>query len=109
MNLRLAANEVRVRLDRVDAEALARGESLGHELKIPGGALAWRVDPGAGVLGLAWVAGELVIGAPAAEVAMLLEGTSTRAEGLQAQVVAAPGAELSLLVEIDRFDGKRRR
>lgn len=103
MTLKLSSTEVRVRLSRKNADALARGEALRHEVRLPNGALAWHVDPGGDALGLALVGGELSITVPAAAMKALLEQPESRDAGIHASV-----GGVALVVEIDLWSGRKR-
>ena len=110
MNLRLSTNEVRVRMDRREAEALARGERLAQEIAFPGGArFRYEVQPtrdatpphaslgGAG----------LSVTVSTDAVHALLAQPPSKDLGLCAELARSGAAPLKLTVEIDLFsDGK---
>jgi hypothetical protein len=106
VNLRVGGNEVRVRLDRAEAEALAGGEPLTHEVQVPGGALAWRVEAGAGPAGLDWSGGTLRIVVGATEVKALLESPPSKDLGIRAEV-PVDGRTVALVVEVDLWTVKQ--
>jgi hypothetical protein len=120
MNLRLSAAEVRLRVDRKEAEALARGEPLEQEIAFPGGGtFRYRLEPTPGALELAAslsgtalnteliAALELSIRVSAEAVRDLLVQRPSKDARLSAQLPTADGGALQLTVEIDLFsDGK---
>ena len=110
MNLRLSAADLRVRLDRKEAEALARGEALEQEIAFPGGAaFRYRVEPSADRAGPAVsLSGTMLsIRVSSAGVGDLLAERPSKDAGLSAQVPIGPGRALHLKLEIDLFtDGK---
>lgn len=108
MTLRLDGNEVRVRLSVAEAEAVARGEPLARELKVPGGALRWRIDPGAAETGLEWRDGALVVQVSAAAMAALLQEKQKVDSGLHAQI-PVDGGTTALAVEIDLYSVSKKR
>ena len=110
MNLRLSANEVRVRMDRREAEALVRGERLEEEIAFPGG-MRFRYEvhptrdatpPHAALRGAA-----VSVTVSTDAMRALLAQPPSRDLGLCADLATAGGAPLKLTVEIDLFsDGK---
>jgi hypothetical protein len=103
VNLKLQANEVRVRLSRGEAERLAAGEGIREEVSLPGGALAWRVDPSGTATGLALDRGAIVVTVAAAEVRALLEAPPSKDLGLH-----ATAGGVAVVIEIDLWSGKKR-
>ena len=103
MNLKLQANEVRVRLSRGEAERLAAGESLAEETRLPGGAIAWRVDPSGSGTAVALDRGAVVVTVSAAEVRALLEAPPSKDLGLHGS-----SGDVALVIEIDLWSGKKR-
>ena len=110
MNLRLSATEVRVRVDRGEAEALSRGEALEQEIAFPGdAAFRYRVDPSADrIAPTASLSGTtLSIRVSSEAVRALLAERPSKDAGLGAQLPTREGGLLELKVEIDLFsDGK---
>lgn len=110
MNLRLSGTEVRLRLDRREAEALARGEPLEQEIAFPGdAAFRYRVDPSADRIepAAALTGAVLSIRVSSEAVGDLLAERPSRDAGLSAELPVGPGRVLELKVEIDLFtEGK---
>jgi hypothetical protein len=110
VNLRLGGGEVRVRLDRGEAEALVRGEQLVDGVGLPGGGeLRWSVDPAARTPGLEWRDGELRIAVAGEAVGALLQLPPSRDLGIRAELPLKDGGTVALVVEIDLWSGKKRR
>lgn len=103
MNLKLQANEVRVRLSRAEAERLAAGEGLAEETRLPGGAVAWRVEPSGSGTAVAVDRDAVIVTVSAAEVRALLEAPPSKDLGLHGSV-----GGVALVVEIDLWSGKKR-
>jgi hypothetical protein len=110
VNLRLSGTEVRVRVDRQEAEALARGEALEQEIAFPGNAVfqyrvepsADRIEPAASLNGTM-----LAIRVSSGAVRDLLAARPSKDAGLSAPLPTGPGRVLQLKVEIDLFsEGK---
>jgi hypothetical protein len=112
VNLRLGGGEVRVRLDRREAEALARGESLVDGVGLPGGgALRWVMDPGGRRPGLEWRDGELRIAVAGEALGALLELPPSKDLGIRAELPLEDGGTVALVVEVDLWTmkaGKRK-
>jgi hypothetical protein len=110
MNLRLSAAEVRLRVDRKEAEALARGEPLEQEIAFPGGGtFRYRLEPTPGAIELAASLSGTVLSirVSAEAVRDLLVQRPSKDSGLSARLPTADGGVLQLTVEIDLFsDGK---
>ena len=110
MNLRLSANEVRVRLDKKEAEALARGESLEQQIAFPGDAtFRYRVEPSLDSVDpdVSLSGTSLSIRVSAAALRDLLAQRPSKDAGLSARLPAQGGRALQLKLEIDLFsDGK---
>jgi hypothetical protein len=110
VNLRLSATEVRVRLDRKEADALARGEALEQEISFPGdAAFRYRVEPSAAPTDpTATLNGTMLsIRVSSAGLRDLLAERPSKDAGLSAQLPVGPGRVLELKLEIDLFgEGK---
>jgi hypothetical protein len=110
MNVRFAKDEVRLRLDRKEAEQLARGEPLSERVRFPGGGrILWRVDPGDAPPGLAWEDGELTIALSADAVGGMLELPPSKDLALRAELAIDGGGSVALVVEIDLWSGTKKR
>ena len=106
MNVRLGPGEVRLRLERSEAEALGRGEAQVGELTFPGGArLGWRVEPVPGEAPPSVVldGAQLAFAVSAEVLRTLLSRPPSRDAALEAEVPVIGGAPLALKVEIDLF------
>jgi hypothetical protein len=103
VNVRLSQGEVRVRLDRADAEALARGEALAGEVALAGGPLRWRVEPRAGDPSARLDGAALTVTVPPEELRELLARPPSKDLGVQAEQ-----GGVAVVVEIDAHSGKRR-
>ncbi len=108
MNLRLATNEVRVRLERAEAERLAGGEEIRQMLPLPGGHFSWAVVSTEAETGAALHGRELRISLSREKLQALMSEPASKDSGLRAEI-AGDRALISLIVEIDLFDGKKRR
>jgi hypothetical protein len=110
VNLRLQAGEVRLRIDRKEAEQLASGEPLSERIRFPdGNRLLWRIDPGDAPPGLAWEDAELTISLSAEAVAGMLELPPSRDLALRAELPVDGGGSVALVVEIDLWSGTKKR
>jgi hypothetical protein len=110
VHLRLHAGEVRLRLDRKEAEQLARGEPLSERVRFPGGGrILWRIDPGDAPPGLTWEDDELTISLSAEAVAGMLELPASRDLALKAELPLDGGGAVALVVEIDLWSGTKKR
>jgi hypothetical protein len=110
MNVRLSTGEVRLRLERAEAEALARGEPLSTEVAFPGGArLAWRVDPRTGMNGPSVLlrGTEMVVTVSADALTELLGRPPSKDAGVVADL-PTEGGTLTVRVEVDFFSARRR-
>lgn len=103
MNLKLSQKEIRVRLERADAEALARGEPLASEVQLPGGPLRWRIDPSPAPPGVAFGRDGLTVSVSGEAVQELLKLPPSKDLAIRAAI-----GEVELVVEIDLWSGKKR-
>jgi hypothetical protein len=103
MNVRLQANEVRIRLSRGEAERLARGEAIEERLALPGGEVGWRVDPSDGPASVRLDGGTMRVTVAAAEVGALLAEKASKDAG-----VHATAGGVALAIEVDLWSGKKR-
>ena len=110
MNLRLSKDEVRLRLDRKEAEQLARGEPLSERVRFPGGGrLLWRIDPGDAPPGLTWEDAELTIAVSGEAIGGMLELPPSKDLALRAELALDGGGTVALVVEIDLWSGAKKR
>jgi hypothetical protein len=110
VNVRFDKDEVRLRLDRKEAEGLARGEPLSERVRFPGGGrLLWRVDPGDAPPGLTWEDSELTIAVSGEAIANMLELPASKDLALRAELPLDGGGAVALVVEIDLWSGTKKR
>ena len=110
MNVRFQKDEVRLRLDRKEAEQLAAGEPLSDKVRFPGGGrLLWRVDPGDAPPGLTWEDAELTIAVSGEAIAGMLDLPPSKDLALRAELALDGGGVIALVVEIDLLAGKKKR
>jgi hypothetical protein len=109
MNVRFSVGEVRLRLERAEAEAVARGEAAAQEVALPGGRMGWRVEPGPSPDPTVELRGTtLVVAVSGARIGELLGHTKLTELGVVAVVQVEGAAPVRLAVELDALSGKRR-
>lgn len=110
MKLRFDKDEVRLRIDRKEAEQLAAGEPLSEKVRFPGGGrMLWRVDPGDAPPGLTWEDAELTIAVSGEAIAGMLDLPPSKELALRAELALDGGGTVALVVEIDLWAGTKKR
>lgn len=110
MNLRFGPGQLRVRVDRKEAEAVVRGERVAQEIAFPGGetfryALLASAEADPPTAALSGTTVSITVGAQA--VRALLGQRPSKELGLTAKLRSPDGGVLELRLEIDLFsDGK---